>query len=409
MPAHPALDVGREDPLRAAISSCTTLGFVVCGLGGREAVAISAGLLSEVQRVQSAISGEPAKRFVYSPHQGRALTIGLIHDPPLHARGVHEPRTPGRGAAKAALQPQVSVTTMGGATASLVGQFPDFFNDADRASLEGQRRYTRGVRSQLVALLAAAICGAFTWRYDGSGADWFGVAAAAAFAAAVFQRTYIWQTRPDQEWYGGRAAAESAKTLSYRFAFCADPFPRGMTELDATTTFLQRLQDVRRELGEVTVVPQPGGMGEITSGMTALREETLEVRKAVYLSERIINQRDWYSRKAAANKTQARRWLILMIAVEFAGFVGAILKASNVLSIDLLGFASAVVAASAAWMEMRQHNNLATAYSVAARELSAAHEQGRRIENEQSWSAFVANAEEAISREHTMWAASRGR
>lgn len=298
--------------------------------------------------------------------------------------------------------------TTPGEAASLEGHFPDFFTDADQASLDGQRRYTSAVRNQLIGLLVAAVAGVFTWQINGSGADWFGILAAAAFAATVLQRGYLWQTRPDKEWYAGRAAAESAKTLTYRYAFCADPFPQNMNEHQAAVLFLDRLKDVRRKLGNVMVIPQPGGQGEITEGMRKMRHQPLATRKSTYLSSRIIEQRNWYSRKARFNDRRARLWSIFMVAMELAGFIGAVLKASNILHVDLLGLASAIVAATAAWMEMRQHNNLATAYSVAARELSEAHELGMHVADEGAWSGFVANAEEAISREHTMWAASRG-
>ncbi|GGQ08215.1 hypothetical protein GCM10010279_14660 [Streptomyces mutabilis] len=54
--------------------------------------------------------------------------------------------------------------------------------------------------------------------------------------------------------------------------------------------------------------------------------------------------------------------------------------------------------AGSAWLAVRRHETLGRACTFAATELSVIHER----------LAKVPDAEEAISREHTMWRASRG-
>ena len=83
------------------------------------------------------------------------------------------------------------------------------------------------------------------------------------------------------------------------------------------------------------------------------------------------------------------------------------LKATGVLRVDLLGLASAVVAGGAAWVQAKQHQTLATAYAVTSQELSTISGQVDWASTEQEWAHFVDQAEEAISREHTLWRASR--
>ena len=284
---------------------------------------------------------------------------------------------------------------------------PDFLRDVDRTSLSGQSHFTLATRYQLIALLVAAVFGAFSFQPSGSGPDWAGVVAASAFIAAALLRGYLWQSRPDREWYAGRAAAESAKTLTWRFSVGADPFPIGLPDQTTESLFIERLRDIRRRLDGVVIIPSSRRKGEITAEMTALRASPLSLRKAAYLKERIEDQLDWYSAKAEFNKLRAKRWAAFMLVIEISGVGGAVVKATRVLEVDLLGLASAVVAAAAAWNEMRQHNNLANAYSIAAGELAEALELGKRTSSEPEWSSFVANAEEAVSREHTMWVASR--
>ena len=71
-----------------------------------------------------------------------------------------------------------------------------------------------------------------------------------------------------------------------------------------------------------------------------------------------------------------------------------------------LGILAAFIAAGTAWVAVKQFSPLASAYSVATKELAV---QASKLEMvaEPEWSLFVADAEEAISREHTTWLASR--
>jgi hypothetical protein len=68
---------------------------------------------------------------------------------------------------------------------------------------------------------------------------------------------------------------------------------------------------------------------------------------------------------------------------------------------------AAALAAGSAWFAVRQYETLGRAYVFAATELSVIH-QRLLLAGEDSWAQEVADAEEAISREHTMWRASRG-
>ena len=93
--------------------------------------------------------------------------------------------------------------------------------------------------------------------------------------------------------------------------------------------------------------------------------------------------------------------------IEVAGATAAILTAAGWLEVDLLGLAGALVAAGVSWLQTKQHNNLAESYSVAAQELAAIKAQIGSKTTEGDWARFVNDAEEAISREHTLWKASR--
>jgi hypothetical protein len=289
----------------------------------------------------------------------------------------------------------------------LEDHFPDFYRATDKGSLDGQKRYVNATRTQLIALVVAAFAGAFTWRISGESVDWGGVVALIAFMVALLVRAETWRTRPERDWYAGRAAAESSKTLAWRFAVAAEPFPLSSSVDEATDLLLERLVDVRKSLKDVVILPPSDAKGEVTPRMIEVRASDINGRKGIYLDQRIGQQRDWYTKKARTNLKLSRAWMTAMLILEAAGAVGAVLKATGVWDVDLLGLVGAVVAAILAWTEMRQNANLSSAYSVAARELSDVVTRGSREMSESDWALFAANAEEAISREHTMWAASR--
>jgi hypothetical protein len=118
--------------------------------------------------------------------------------------------------------------------------------------------------------------------------------------------------------------------------------------------------------------------------------------------------RDWYSNKAKWNSTRARQWTIVLIASEFLGAASGALVAAGILGFDAMGICAAVAATVTAWVQAKHHQNLTTAYSITHQELASISSEVDLVEDEDDWAVFVGQAEEAISREHTLWRASRG-
>lgn len=282
-----------------------------------------------------------------------------------------------------------------------------FFRDADRNSNEAQRRHIVQFRAQLLLLIAAAMAGAFTLRWHDGGPDWAGVVAAAAFGAAILVRLYAEQRRDEREWYESRAAAESAKTLCWRFAVAGKPFPESMSDEDAKQLLASRFAEIGSELKYVEIsVPASEG-GEVTSKMLELRHAPLAIRIKSYDRDRIRSQQDWYASKSRWNERRARTWLKAVLAAEGLGLLGGVMKATGIVNIGLLGLFSAIATAIGAWLQMKQHGTLSAAYNVTARELRQVATLVDETRSPDDWANFVDKAEEAISREHTMWVASR--
>jgi hypothetical protein len=258
---------------------------------------------------------------------------------------------------------------------------------------------------RLGALLVAAFGGAVTLT---TAADFQigGGLAFLAFACALGAELFMAMTSPHTAWYEGRAAAESAKTLAWRYMVRAEPFEVDIPDVDAQ--FLAQTRSLLQDLQSISLGPGVPGEHQISDKMRQVRALDFDERRQIYLDDRIADQQRWYSQKARWNDRRARAWVLVSIVLEVAGMVGGALKAFGWINFDLLGFLAVAAGSVTAWIEAKQHRNLATAYGIASQELASIATELTTMRSEERWTVFVGQAEEAISREHTLWRASRG-
>ena len=93
-------------------------------------------------------------------------------------------------------------------------QLPALFKSADALAAHGQRRTKRYITTELVLLIAAGATGVSSLRVGVAQIDVLAVAGALAFLAALAVTITRSLLRPENDWYTGRAAAESVKTLA---------------------------------------------------------------------------------------------------------------------------------------------------------------------------------------------------
>jgi hypothetical protein len=258
---------------------------------------------------------------------------------------------------------------------------------------------------RLGALLVAAFGGALTLTIAGDFQVGGGLAFL-AFACALGAELFLARTSPLTTWYEGRAAAESAKTLAWRYMVRAEPFELDTPDVDQQ--FLAQTYSLLQDLRSPSLGTAEPDAHQISDKMRQVRALDFDERRQVYLADRIADQQRWYAEKARWNDRRARGWVLVSIVLEVAGLIGGALKAFGWISFDLLGILAASAAGVAAWIEAKQHRNLATAYGIASRELASIATELPTLNSEERWAAYVGQAEEAISREHTLWRASRG-
>lgn len=304
---------------------------------------------------------------------------------------------------------------------------PGLFTVADQASIDNQKAFFRGLRAELVLLTLAAVVGLFSAfdrpaltlasiTYAGFTIPPLGVielAAGALILIAFAIRIYRFIQKYDNEWYEARAAAESAKSLAWRYAMGGRPFPKNpagdddTTEAAARTLLLLRLEetltDVANELSKRSFTASE----QITPAMQTLRAAPLDQRQAAYRQSRIDDQAGWYGRKSEWNRQRALAWHWAMLAVEFAGAAGSVALAVHWLPFSPQGVVAAVAGAIISWTQSKRYNDLYASYRVSAAELTAIGQGIASKKTEPDWAAFVDEAEEACSREHRLWRATR--
>jgi hypothetical protein len=284
---------------------------------------------------------------------------------------------------------------------------PALFRAADASSLDAQTLYRRTTAAILALLVVAAVGGSIDTDFGPGSTDWGGVVSALAFIVSILLQAFAARTRLERSWYAGRALAESSKSLAWQYAVAGGRYPEAHPEPDRALT--ADLRALLNDLGEARPFETGGGDPQITPRMRDLRGAPLAERRAAYRAGRIGSQRDWYSDKAQWNRRRARLWLCVTLGFQVAGGVGAVLKATGVIELDVLGIASAIAVAAIAWSELKDHSTLEEAYSLASHELSLVDASIDDDGDGPEWADLVGDAENAISREHRMWRAARSR
>lgn len=287
--------------------------------------------------------------------------------------------------------------------------FPAAFNSADQAAIHAQRSYLRLVKAELALLVLGALTTSWAIQWE-LGRGLLAIIGAVSIGLGLLATFAIRATEPDREWFGARAIAESTKTLAWRYMTRTQPYGSDLSAGQADTLLtreIARLLTERRSVGAAladTHTAEP----QITPRMRETRAMPTLQRKETYLENRIRDQQRWYSGKAEAAKKSSLRWFYFLIACQGLAVVGAVVIVRwpdmefNVSAV-LVSIASCVLA----WLQVRRFQDLAQTYALAAHELGLVLERQAYVHTDQELSEFVGDAENAISREHTMWLARR--
>lgn len=279
---------------------------------------------------------------------------------------------------------------------------PGFWRCADNTSIKAQKTVLLLVKLRFFGLIFAALLGVIasvtSWKF-------ISILISVCFLMILLVEALEMHLQPNQNWYSGRALAESAKTLAWRFAVCGAPFDKDLSPSEAKKLLRERIDEVSKEASDKIIIDSDHPI--VTEAMEKLRQSSFEERKKAYISQRLKNQYVWYANKAKWNQKRATYWKIILITGEFlaTGIAGS--QYIGLIPINIAGLLSTIVGCASTWIAVKQFSNLASAYSITASELAILKSKIEDITDPDKWAIEVDDAEEAISREHTLWLASR--
>ena len=280
-------------------------------------------------------------------------------------------------------------------------EFPALYRATDDTSKRTQKIYYYALSIIIISLVGASVASLFSGDYKFSA-----ILSVVLLSLAPLLSLFLAAKRYDRTWYMARAVAESIKTMSWRYMMRAEPYDNDTARSLLTTDFRRMLREVKEFAHRLSSASADSD--QITEYMDNLKSSDLSNRMAIYLKDRIDEQRTWYTKKAAYNKRMATRWFWIMFTFQIAAVTAAALRITYS---DFMYFPTEIFATAAAsvlaWIQAKRFQDLGTSYIITAQEIGLVRAAHSEVEGEEQFSKFVGDAENAFSREHTQWKARR--
>ena len=308
-------------------------------------------------------------------------------------------------------------------------EYPALYVAASEASKGGQRNFKRLNKVELMLTLGALIIGAVATLWIAG----FGpqqperdtvegtvvIVAAAVFLLALLFKLLERSSSYDDDWFHGRAIAETVKSLSWRYMTRVPPFD-GRDADEQMTTELSSLLDSAAGIRQA-VDRLPAQAQQISPSMREVHGRSFADRRDFYIERRLLDQARWYRARSSQHRRAATRWFWFSIAFQIFAIVFALLALAAVaLARDLANprdaeaamlkvmtlLASAAIAVTA-WTQLNRDDELAKAYGVSLQELLLIAGAASRATSEEAFAPVVRDGEQAIGRENSVWVAKR--
>lgn len=283
--------------------------------------------------------------------------------------------------------------------------YPALYQAADNASINAQNGYLNNVKAYVVLSVLGA--GLSVIGINSKGAA---ILAAIMFLGGLFLSIYIAVKKNEGVWYRARAVAESIKTLTWRFMMCTEPFDSARPLHEAKSVFRELLHRILNEHKDLAhdLAGSFSLEEQIPETMIEVRSKNIEERKAIYLIERIEDQRQWYANKSVYNKKWGAIWFWILITLQGIAIVFTLMRVAypefGYWPTEIFVVAGAGVFT---WIQLKRFRELAASYGLAAHEIGVAMSAIELVQSEEDFSDFVRDTENAFSREHTQWVAKK--
>ncbi|MDG3580694.1 DUF4231 domain-containing protein [Rhizobium sp. YJ-22] len=281
--------------------------------------------------------------------------------------------------------------------------YPALYKTANDMSAGSQALYLRLVRAEYLLLFLAAILSMNFYTTPA-----YFIIPVLVLIGSLGVLIYRNQQKPEQDWYRGRALAESIKTSCWKYCMVAEPFAgNDSTEVTRAEfrSYLTEILQANRHIGD-RMPSDKAAHDQVTKSMEEVRALPLRERIEYYETFRIREQRSWYAKNAGLNRKASKFWVIASVIAYACAII------MNLLRVVLPEFSfwpiePVIVIASSilGWMQIKKFNELASSYTLTAHEIGIIQGRILEVNTDEEFSQFVVEAEQAFSREHTQWVA----
>lgn len=280
--------------------------------------------------------------------------------------------------------------------------YPALYQSASALSQRAQSAFYRAFLSHMVLLAIASAISVIN-----SSCPEIAVLQAMVLLGALGCALFLYLSRPDRNWYAGRAVAESIKTITWRYISKSDPFNHS-DEVDRHDFGLKLKAIVDQNKGVAGLLTTHLDGLQITPEMERFRQAPINERQDYYKTHRIDDQRRWYADKAGANRRMVDRYFWALFVIIGIAILFAVAKVRfPTAPFWPTDFFVTVAAALLSWIQAKRFQELSTSYALTAHEISIIRQQADNKMTDDEFSQFVGDTESAFSREHIQWIARR--
>ena len=280
--------------------------------------------------------------------------------------------------------------------------FPSLFLATDQISNKAQFSHLILIKSYLATLVMGSFLALFLSKSDVSS-----IIITLVFLVALGLLIFKNVKRYDRIWFSCRAVAESIKTRSWRYMMRAEPYLDSSDVKKVRSEFRFNLKQIISQKIDSNVHLGSDYLNKevVTSSMNEIRKLDLQERIQVYKNDRILDQLNWYLKKAKLNSNLASRWFFALIFLHLAIIVMLLFSIKYPEWKFPIDFLVVVASSVLSWTQARKYQDLSNTYTLAASEIGLINEESELVITEEDFSDFVINSENAFSREHTQWVA----
>jgi hypothetical protein len=281
--------------------------------------------------------------------------------------------------------------------------YPAIYKEADNISNKTQKKYLMILVVFLCMLFISSLL--FTYCDDIIVVKIINIVISLSIVILSFVfHTYNFQGK----WYNARAVAESIKTISWRYAIKAEPY--NIADNEAKTLFIRAIKhiiDMNHDFKECIEAEYSNSTQQnIPDNMVAIRLLSLKERFIFYQINRVMEQKDWYTKKSLLNKKRSLQFFLLLIFISFVLLIMLILsliKTTNNILFPI-GSLLSLISILFTWIQTKKYKELEKSYALTAHEIGFIEITGKDTD-EKLFSDYVSDTENAFSREHTQWIA----